>query len=177
MKLGIILAAALLAAAPLAANAQGLGGGHAAAVGHAGRGAVLHSGTNLTFTSHPGNHRLAGFRGRRFGRGERFNPFLFGWWGAPWGFAPNCAYADACGEDAAYDGPTDERDYLDDPRAPPPGRCGAWVMRGGRYVWSPGNCAADAEDSASLSDNECSDWVWRASLHRSVCRWTARGSG
>ena len=169
MRLTSILTAAALIAAPVAAGAQSLPGRTADGIAHGGpaivRPALAH-----------GAFRRFDLRDHRFARHdrERINPFLFGWWGAPWLYAPNCAYADACGEDASYVG--GEADDVGAPWAPPPGRCGDWVMRGGRYVFSPGDCA-ESQPGASLSANECSDWVWSPRLRHSVCRRRASDEG
>lgn len=192
MKLGGILTAALLLAAPVAAVAQGHGGGMSGAGvagGHAGTGQV---------SMDRGGAGHGGFRGHGFGGPghvihdhffhDRFHDHgLFLGWSYPfWGW-PDCgAYGDACdwgdesGPGASSDdyGDTDTG-YVDGP--PPNAACGTWLRHGAGYVWTRRVCgdppAADPPEHAAVATNECSDWVWRADLHRSVCRRSSHAVG
>ena len=164
MKLIGVLTAALVLCAPVAAGAQvhGMGAPHVAIV-------------------HPGGVHVRGVAFRdRDGRGRdmrgRFRGDLLLWGYPYWGWPD-------CGPDAGCD--------WDDPGLPPGGyagaggpmpadpSCGAWVRRPGGFAWASDACgdprAADPPARPTLASNECSDWVWRASLHRSVCKRTVRG--
>jgi hypothetical protein len=181
MKAGSVLAILVLAA-PAAAAAQGHGAGFGGGFGLA-VGGMGHSGVSSGF-GHGGSHgpgrgdfRHDGFHEHGFDH-HHFRDHAvagWGWWGWPyWGWS-DCGYdANGCGYQHASD------DYgMTDPPAPPP--CGAWSERAGRYVWSTGPCAA-ADDPpparyAQSSANECSDWVWRADLHRSICKRPSRATG
>lgn len=162
MKLVGILATALLLAAPVAAGAQGHGGGLGAA--HVG---IVHAGPH----GHGGVGRGGQFHGRFRGGGLLL-------WGYPyWGW--DCA-ADSIGCDMSGDpgaSPTDVAYASGAPRDP---SCGAWVRRAGGYAWAPDACdeppaAADPPPHPTMAANECSDWVWRADLHHSVCKRQAAG--
>jgi hypothetical protein len=182
---------------------MGHGGGSGLAIGGFGRGGVngawTHAASNgrASFASvgfhghgfdHHGFGRDPGFghdhdfghdhglgHDHDFDRQHHFHDQVAGWWGWPtWGW--DCSYANGgCGgEDRA----SDDYGYSDPPAAPP---CGGWVSRSGRYVWSTAPCGPGEGDASvqhvSMSENECSDWVWRANLHRSVCRRPARAAG
>jgi hypothetical protein len=163
MKLVGILTTVLLLAAPVAAGAQGHGGMGAAHVG------IVHAG----FHGH--GHGAVG-RGGDFRGGFRGGGLLL--WGYPyWGW--DCA-ADSIGCDWGGDagaGPADIA-YGGGP-APGDPACGAWVRRAGAYAWAPDACneppAAADPPRRALASNECSDWVWRADLHHSVCKQRAAG--
>jgi hypothetical protein len=175
MKLVGVLTTVLLLATPLAAAAQGHGG--AARVGVA-----AHVGPGMGPDRGPGMGRVGGFHGPGPGRGFRFrNRFLVGGW-------PYVGWS-GCG--LGLDSDNCDGDAQDDPGAPPPGYadasmtggppCGAWVSRAGGYGWAPDACrdppAAADPPHAAIASNECSDWVWHANLHRSVCRRPSRTSG
>ena len=163
MKLSSILAAASLLAAPSLAAAQAHGGiamGGAAISGaagaHAGANFGGHWGAGGVAGAHPGAPH-AGLGGGRFDHHPGFHDHfhhrdfvaLYPYWG--WS---DCAFDVDCGwhgDDPA--GPT-PADYVD-----PPG--------------PPAGYAAAAPRRAEV--NECSDWVWRARLHRSVCKQPFRG--
>jgi hypothetical protein len=161
MKLVGILTTALLLAAPVAAGAQGHGGGGAAHVG----------------VGHPGFHGHGGVVGRGGDFRGRFRNggLLLG--GYPyWGW--DCA-ADSIGCDWGGDpgGPATDIAYGGPARDP---SCGAWVRRAAGYAWAPDACndppsAADPPSRPAMAANECSDWVWRADLHHSVCKRPAAG--
>jgi hypothetical protein len=160
MKLVGILTTVLLLAAPVAAGAQGHGG---VGAGHVG---VVHTGFH--------GHGVVGRGGEFPGRFRNGGLLL---WGYPyWGW--DCA-ADAIGCDWGGDpgaSPTDVA-YGGPARDP---SCGAWVRRAGSYAWAPDACndppaAADPPARPAMAANECSDWVWRADLHHSVCKRQAAG--
>ena len=158
MKLTSILALSLLAAPGLAA-AQAHGGMHGGITPGAGRvagqlvtpaGAVgLHETAGRLAVRPPGAGRHPGF-GDRFGR-HTLLVGLYPYWG--WS---DCAPYSGC--DVEGDDPPGVTDagYVDPP-APPPGYAMA--------RWAPRRAEV----------NECSDWVWRARLHRSVCKRPFRG--
>ena len=157
MKLVGILTSVLLLAAPAAAVAQGHGGVGAAHVG----------------IVHPGFHGHGGLAGRRGDFRGRFRNGGLALWGYPfWGW--DCA-ADAIGCDWGGDPARVPSDIAYGGPAPRDASCGAWVRRAGSYAWAPDACndppaAADPPVRPAMASNECSDWVWRADLHHSVCR-------
>ena len=161
MKLAGILTTVLLLAAPLAAGAQGHGGVGAARV------SVVHTGFH--------GHGVVG-RGGEF-RGRFRNGGLLLWGYPYWGW--DCA-ADSIGCDWGGDPGGPAADIAYGGPAPRDPACGAWVRRAGGYAWAPDACndppaAADPPSRPAMAANECSDWVWRADLHRSVCKRQAAG--
>jgi hypothetical protein len=173
MKLAGVLAGVLLLAVPAAAAAQGHAGGGAVAVGsHGGPGAGLA----------PGAGHLGGFHGPGPGsdRGFRFRDRFLVWGWPYWGWSDCGLYGDNCDWDGPGEPGPPADGYADASMTGPP-PCGAWVSRAGGYAWAPDACrespAAADPPHAALAAGECSDWVWRASLHRSVCRHPSRASG
>jgi hypothetical protein len=127
-RVASLMVATALAAAPLAANAQGHG--HMGGFGHG----FSHTTGGPAF--HGGFHH---FHGCCFGPG----PFAFGLFlglaASPWYWGPDPWWG--------YYGPYDY-DYPYPPPPPPgaqaaPQACGNWVWQSGpgRYVWAPAPCA------------------------------------
>ena len=154
MKLTGILAAALLAAPGVgAAQAHG---GMAIGPGHAGAGSI-------PMGNGPGAHAGAAqvdFRGdgadNHRGDHDRFHHHhdfaaLYPYWG--WS---GCAPSGDCDWDEGDPPGVTPADYVDPPAAP------------ARY-------AAAAAPAHRAIVNECSDWVWRPDLGRSVCKRPYRG--
>ena len=155
MRLAGIATTILLLGLPLAAAAQGHGGAARVAV-------AAHSGPGAG----PGMGRAGGFRGPGPGGGfhdrDHFHDhfrdrFLVGGW-PYWGWSDCGLSGDNCDWDAQGD-----------PGAPPAGYADA-SMHGDPPA------AADPPHAA-IASNECSDWVWRANLHHSVCRRPSRLAG
>jgi len=202
MRLVGLLSTVALVAAPVAVAAHGHGGmaGGGARVGVS-QVSMVHGGASFgpgfgpaVVSSRDGFHgrgfdrRDHGFHGhgshdhgfRDQGGHNHFHdhgPWL-GWgpyWG--WGWSDCGAHGDACdwGEESGPGDPSDDYAYADGPTTD--AACGAWVRRGAGYAWTRRICggppAADPPAQAAVATNECSDWVWRADLHRSVCK---RGS-
>jgi len=202
MKLGVVLTTVLLMAAPVVVNAQahgGAGSGMAGGAGHAGpgHGSMAHVaswGPGFGPSSRRGGigqgggfHGHGGFDHHDHGLHDHdhdhFHGVEWGWgpyWG--WGWSDCGAYGDACdwgGESGPGDA-SDDYGYTDGPTFN--AACGAWLRHGAGYVWTRRACggepsAADPPSHAAVASNECSDWVWRADLHRSVCKRATRGVG
>ncbi|HEX3406321.1 MAG TPA: hypothetical protein VHS81_03705 [Caulobacteraceae bacterium] len=190
MRLVGLLSTVLLISAPVAASAQGHGG-MAAGAGRAGvsqvsmtQGASWGPGFG---PSHGGLRRAGGSHGRGFDNHHGFHDHdhlhgaFLGWgpyWG--WGWQGCGAFGDACdwGEESGPGAPSDDYGYTDGPTSD--AACGAWLRRGAGYVWTRRVCgepAAADPPAHAVATNECSDWVWRADLHRSVCKRGARAEG
>jgi hypothetical protein len=196
MKLLGMLSAGLLLAAPVAAVAQGhggMGGGMAGGAGHGGVTQVSMVRGGASFGPGHGPAR-GGFHGHGFdghdhgfhdhGFHDHFhNHGLLLGWGPYWGWGwPDCsAYGDACswGDESSADDPSDDYGHTDGPA--PNAACGAWLRHGAGYVWTRRICgdapAADPPSHAAVASNECSDWVWRADLRRSVCKRASHAEG
>ncbi len=201
MKLVGVVSTVLIAAAPVAAGAQGHGGMPGAARVGVGPVSIAHNAGwgpgfgpvsaahGAGFHGHGGfDHHDHGFHDH--GSHDHGHHHFHGhgvWWGwGPdwgWGWPGDCGpYGDACdwGEESGPGAPSDDYGYTDAPVAD--AACGAWLRHGGGYVWTRRVCggdlpAADPPRAAAVASNECSDWVWRADLHRSVCRRAARAAG
>lgn len=168
MKLAGVLAAALVLAAPVAATAQGHGGAARAGV-------AAPAGPGLA----TGGGHVGGFHGPGPGRGFRDRFLLWGW--PAWGWSDCGLYGDNCDWDATGQPGAPPAGYADASMTGP-APCGAWISRAGGYAWAPDACrdppaAADPPPHAAVASNECSDWVWRADLRRSICRRPARTAG
>jgi hypothetical protein len=164
MKLSRILAAASILAAPGLAVAQvhGVGGvAGVAAHGVGGMPGLTGRGASLPGTAgvHAGAARI-GFHGGRFdhhpGFHDRFRhrddvAAIYPYWG--WS---DCAFDVDCGWGGPDPAGMTPADYADPPGQP------------------PGYDPAPAPPRRA-EVNECSDWVWNARLHRSVCKRPFRG--
>ena len=202
MKLVGLLSTGVLLAAPVAAAAQGHGGMGGGMAGGAGPGAVTQVSMmrgGASFGPGHGPSHGGGFHGHGFDRHDHgFHDHDFGdhhfhdhfhdhglflgwgpWWG--WGW-PDCgANGDACdwGDESGPGDPSDDYGYTDGPS--PNAACGAWLRHGAGYAWTRRVCgdppAADPPSHAAVASNECSDWVWRADLRRSVCKRASHAAG
>jgi hypothetical protein len=152
MKLAGVLTTVLLLGLPLAAAAQGHGGAARVAV-------AAHGGPGMG----RGLGHVGGFHGPGHGFHDRFHDrfhdgFLVGGW-PYWGWSGCGINVDDCDWDAQGD----------DPGPPPAGYADASMTRAPPAAADPPH--------AAIASNECSDWVWRASLHHSVCRRPSRLAG
>jgi hypothetical protein len=169
MRLGAVVTTVFLLAAPALAAAQGHGGmGLAGGPGHGSQMIMTHGGVGFGHGGGWGGawHGDGGFHGGfghdhfdhdhffhgRFDHDHFFHDHgvVVGWypyWG--WDCGPY-------GDDCAWGDDHDRSRWSDD----------------GRYLDPPprGEAPADAPMRAAAASNECSDWVWRASLRRSVCK-------
>jgi hypothetical protein len=173
MKLGRILTTALLLAVPVAAGAQGRGG---MTMAHGGMVSMAHGG-------HGWGHS-GGFHGRGFGHHgfhRHFDPEGVAWgWYYPYGGWSDCGDSCGWGDDGDFGAPPQGPGYAEQP-PPPEASCGGWIWHDSRYVWAPDACSypppADPPQAAASASNECSDWVWRAALHHSICKRPERQGG
>ncbi len=200
MKLVGMLSTALLVAAPamVCAQAHGGMGGMGGMGGGAGRGGFSQVSTARASASwgpgfgpatagHGAGHGGGFHGGRGFDRhGRGFHDHFHGhgaWlgWGPYWGWGwSDCgADGDTCdwGDESGPGAPSDDYGYTDGPSTE--AACGAWLRHGDGYAWTRRACgdppAADPPAHAGVAANDCSDWVWRADLHRSVCKRASRG--
>ncbi len=177
MKLAGVLTTVLLLGLPLAAAAQGHGGAARVAVAAHGGPGMGHGMGHAGGFHGPGPGHGFGFRDRFH---DRFHDgLLVGGW-PYWGWSGCGLNVDDCDWDSQGDDPgAPPAGYADASMTGPP--CGGWVSRAGGYAWAPDACrdppAAADPPHAAIASNECSDWVWRASLHHSVCRRPSRTSG
>jgi hypothetical protein len=204
MKLVGMLSTALLVAAPAMACAQAHGG-MAGGAGRSGfsQASTAHGSASWGPGFGPASAGHGAGHGGRFhgGRGsdrhdggfhDRFHDHNHGvWlgWGPYWGWGwPDCgAYGDACdwGDESGPGAPSDDYGFTDAgyPETPSPddAACGAWLRHGAGYAWTRRACgdppAADPPAHAAVAAKECGDWVWRADLHRSICKRPAHAAG
>jgi hypothetical protein len=155
MKLGGILTAVMVMAAPAAfGQAHGLG--------------MAHGGAGVW---HGGGGHMHGGPGRGHGGHDHFFHNHFHGHNAAWAW-----YYPPYWDDMGDQDTSDNESYAEAPT--PDLSCGGWVAHGERYAWRPDACRSAPADppQPALASNECSDWVWRADLHHSICKRGAYGT-
>jgi hypothetical protein len=175
-------------AAPALASAQGHGGMAGGMAGGAGRGgmtqvAMVHGGAwHGGFRGHAGDGHGRFVHDHFFHDRFHDHGLFLGWgpyWG--WGWSDCAAYGDACdwGDESGPGDASDDYGYTEGP--PVNAACGTWLRHGAGYAWTRRVCgdppAADPPANAAVASNECGDWVWRADLHRSVCKRSSHAVG